>query len=499
MDVLDRVGDRPFFVFLHLYDPHWHYDPPDWARRLFETAYAGSVTGNWQDFSRRDRAAVSDADLAHLLALYDGEIRYADTEVGRVLDHLAARGLDRSTLVVITSDHGEEFLEHGSWEHQKTLYEEVVRVPLAIRGPGLDAAPRAGPGQPAGRRADDPGLGGRARAGLRHRPLAAGPAPRARGLRRDRPHRGRHAQALPARRAPRAGRRSSPSPRTEKRRAGRNGTIFPPIQPSARASPRSHCGRSHPAAGARTMAGGSRRWRSGTAGLPQSRATREAARTRLRERRKRRGLPRLLRGDRLRHFAPALVAAALLAATLAAPLRAEDVTEPRTGVKFPGQDRRDDPPRRGPADQDVPQGQGLRRRPLRRRLPPWPGPLKDKTGPALYQELVWGDFPKEIHLRLVRDVSASQMQEAIRDALEKADKARTDQFVSYFGDIKTGEEYVLRWAAGGTLETIAKGTPKPPIADKNFAAAVFGIWLGDEPVQDDIKRDLVARVPPTVK
>jgi arylsulfatase A-like enzyme len=138
MDVLDRVGDRPFFVFLHLYDPHWHYDPPDWARRLFETSYTGSVTGNWQDFSRRDRAAVSDADLAHLLALYDGEIRYADTEVGRVLDHLTARGLDRSTLVVITSDHGEEFLDHGSWEHQKTLYEEVVRVPLAIRGAGLE-------------------------------------------------------------------------------------------------------------------------------------------------------------------------------------------------------------------------------------------------------------------------------------------------------------------------------------------------------------------------
>jgi len=125
--------------------------------------------------------------------------------------------------------------------------------------------------------------------------------------------------------------------------------------------------------------------------------------------------------------------------------------------------------------------------------------LKGKTGPDLYRELVWGDFPKEIHLRLVRDVSASQMQEAIRDALEKADKARTDQFVSYFSDIKTGEEYVLRWAPGGTLETLAKGVPKPPIADKNFAAAVFGIWLGDEPVQDDIKRDLVTRVPPPAK
>jgi hypothetical protein len=200
----------------------------------------------------------------------------------------------------------------------------------------------------------------------------------------------------------------------------------------------------------------------------------------------------------LRHFAPALAAAALLAATLAPPLRAEDVTEPRTGVKFPGK-----------IGETTLLGVGLRTKSfLKVKVyavglyvadSALAGPLKDKTGPALYQELVWGDFPKEIHLRLVRDVSASQMQEAIRDALEKADKARTDQFVSYFSDIKTGEEYVLRWAAGGTLETIAKGAPKPPIADKNFAAAVFGIWLGDEPVQDDIKRDLVTRVPPAAK
>ena len=57
-----------------------------------------------------------------------------------MLDHLTARGLDRGTLVVVTSDHGEEFLEHGSWEHQKTLYEEVVRIPLMLAGPGV--APR---------------------------------------------------------------------------------------------------------------------------------------------------------------------------------------------------------------------------------------------------------------------------------------------------------------------------------------------------------------------
>src|SRR5207247_405046 len=140
LDVLDRIGDRPFFLFLHFYDPHWHYEPPENTRKIFDTSYAGTITGRLQDFSHRDRKSVSPADLAHLVALYDGEIRYVDDELGRVFDHVRARGLDRGTLVLVTSDHGEEFLEHGSWEHQKTLYEEVVRIPLLFRGPGV--APR---------------------------------------------------------------------------------------------------------------------------------------------------------------------------------------------------------------------------------------------------------------------------------------------------------------------------------------------------------------------
>jgi arylsulfatase A-like enzyme len=137
--LLDRFGDRPFFVFLHFYDPHWHYDPPAETLRLFETGYAGALTGVWQDFRDKTRATTSEADLRHLLALYDGEIRYTDDQLGRVLDHLKARGLDAGTLVLVTSDHGEEFLDHGSWEHQKTLFEEVVRVPMMLRGPGVPA------------------------------------------------------------------------------------------------------------------------------------------------------------------------------------------------------------------------------------------------------------------------------------------------------------------------------------------------------------------------
>jgi arylsulfatase A-like enzyme len=137
MDLLDRFGDRPFFIFLHFYDPHWHYAPPPDVLKIFESSYAGKMTGNLRDFQKLGAEQVSPEDLAHLLALYDGEIRYTDNEIGRLMTHLSETGLLRNTLMVVTSDHGEEFLEHGSWEHQKTLYEEVIRVPLIVSGPGV--------------------------------------------------------------------------------------------------------------------------------------------------------------------------------------------------------------------------------------------------------------------------------------------------------------------------------------------------------------------------
>ena len=139
MDLIDRYGDRPFFIFLHFYDPHWHYAPPPEVLKIFESSYAGKLTGNLKDFQNLRPDQVSAADFDHLLALYDGEIRYTDNQIGRLRAHLKERGVLDSTLMVVTSDHGEEFLEHGSWEHQKTLFEEVIRVPLIVSGPGVAA------------------------------------------------------------------------------------------------------------------------------------------------------------------------------------------------------------------------------------------------------------------------------------------------------------------------------------------------------------------------
>jgi arylsulfatase A-like enzyme len=138
--LLDQIGDRPFFLFLHFYDPHTHLTPPESARALFPSAYRGPLGGLWGQFRRFTRETMPEGYLEHLLALYDAEIRYTDDQIGRILHHMKTRGLDRSSLVFVTSDHGEEFLDHGAWGHEKTLYEELVRVPLIVHGPGV--APR---------------------------------------------------------------------------------------------------------------------------------------------------------------------------------------------------------------------------------------------------------------------------------------------------------------------------------------------------------------------
>ncbi len=132
---------RPFFLFAHYFDPHFDYVPPPPFDRLFDPDYSGAVDG--RDFARRLAAPELDArDLEHLRALQAGELAWTDAQIGRVLDELDRRGLAGNTLVVVVSDHGEEFLEHGGLGHRRTLHEESVRVPMILRLPGVVPAGR---------------------------------------------------------------------------------------------------------------------------------------------------------------------------------------------------------------------------------------------------------------------------------------------------------------------------------------------------------------------
>jgi len=127
------------------------------------------------------------------------------------------------------------------------------------------------------------------------------------------------------------------------------------------------------------------------------------------------------------------------------------------------------------------------------------GPLKGKAGsPELYQQLVNGDFHKTMVMKFVRDVSTSQIRDAFRESLGNAGP-NTDPWLTNFNDIKSGQEIVISWAPETGLTTKVAGSDKAPINDKAFATAVFSIWFGAKPVQEDLKKDLVARVPEVLK
>jgi arylsulfatase A-like enzyme len=128
-------GKKPFFVFLHLWDVHYDYRPPPPYDTMFDPGYDGPITGDDFLFDPNIKQGMPERDYRHLLALYDGEIRWVDEHVGKVVELLRRLGVLDDTIVVVTSDHGEEFLEHGRKGHGETLYDEAILVPLVVRFP----------------------------------------------------------------------------------------------------------------------------------------------------------------------------------------------------------------------------------------------------------------------------------------------------------------------------------------------------------------------------
>lgn len=127
---------RPFFLMAHYFDPHYDYMPHDgvdWA-----PPGAGTLTTDVEIVNIRDeRARLTAEELAFLGDLYDEEVWFTDQGVGRLLAELDTLGLTEDTLVIVLADHGEEFMEHGWLGHTRSMYEEVVRVPLVMAGPGV--------------------------------------------------------------------------------------------------------------------------------------------------------------------------------------------------------------------------------------------------------------------------------------------------------------------------------------------------------------------------
>ena len=138
ISLLRQHNKKPFFLWVHHLNVHVPYAPP----KRFQKEVSGDVINCAEmlklDRKRKDPGEVTEKDLRKLIDLYDAEIKYVDHYVGEYLKELAGIGVDFSnTFFIITSDHGDEFKEHGGFIHSAKLYDEIIRVPLIIAGPGL--------------------------------------------------------------------------------------------------------------------------------------------------------------------------------------------------------------------------------------------------------------------------------------------------------------------------------------------------------------------------
>jgi arylsulfatase A-like enzyme len=133
---------HPRMMFIHFYDVHSPYGSAEEYQRRFHPfptygrfPYVVDTAFEFKEKVDRGDLVLIEEDIEHFIALYDGDIYYADEQLGEFLETLRDRNEWDSTLIVVLSDHGEEFLEHGSLNHGHTVHEELVHVPLIIKFP----------------------------------------------------------------------------------------------------------------------------------------------------------------------------------------------------------------------------------------------------------------------------------------------------------------------------------------------------------------------------
>lgn len=143
-------GDR-CFLFIHHYDTHYPYKASEDCTGRFNPGYEGPYRTRFGDSSLRilksaragrlnEAVDLTPADVEQIKTLYDCEIIRTDKAIGRFVDSLEAWGCLEKSMIIISADHGEEFLERGSLDHGQTIYEESIRVPLVVHCPRVGAA-----------------------------------------------------------------------------------------------------------------------------------------------------------------------------------------------------------------------------------------------------------------------------------------------------------------------------------------------------------------------
>jgi len=141
LNQLENRPPTPVFAMLHTYQVHSPYQPPEEYAALWDTYESDLVPTNehLKPIQRTAGKILTDDDFGHLEALYDGEIRFTDDVLRDFFARLEDMGLLDDCLIIITSDHGEEFGDHGGLLHSASLYDELLRVPLIIAGSAVPA------------------------------------------------------------------------------------------------------------------------------------------------------------------------------------------------------------------------------------------------------------------------------------------------------------------------------------------------------------------------
>ncbi len=135
---LEKNASKSFFLLLHYFDPHMSYDPPAQYVERFAPNKPRRISVPFTDHAaaRDGSLKPNEQEKAFIRGLYDGEVRFVDDQMARVLQVMETHGLLDDTWIVVASDHGEEQFEHGSFDHGHAYEEEVTRVPFVIRAPG---------------------------------------------------------------------------------------------------------------------------------------------------------------------------------------------------------------------------------------------------------------------------------------------------------------------------------------------------------------------------
>jgi len=140
--LLSRPSEKPFFIFAHYFDPHYEFR--NHKEFGFADNYSGWLTPPLLNITnlRSMRHELQQRDLDHIESLYDEEISFCDQEVGRLFDFLNRMELMDDTIIIVVSDHGEEFMERGWLGHTITLFDELIHVPMIISLPDNDMPAR---------------------------------------------------------------------------------------------------------------------------------------------------------------------------------------------------------------------------------------------------------------------------------------------------------------------------------------------------------------------